>query len=407
MQPAHYITYTAEQLLSDAYFLESERNPTPGSEAFWQAAQRSSTVLAEEITLARALLRHIRRPAVLLPEEEVARLWQRIDRANKRNKRAVRLRYIAVAAAAAVLLLVMGNNGFFRSHPQTDITAFAEQTDTLDAGSTEVRLIISPRKIVSVKEKSARIRYESGGQVRIDSRTIAAADSSFRPGEAPFNQLIVPVGRTSFIAFSDGTRAWVNSGSRLVYPSVFSGGKREIYVEGEVFLEVTPDKRNPFVVKTNRMQVQVLGTSFNVNAYKNEALQQVVLVTGRVEVKTGRKETRILSPSEMLSLGNREVAVKTVDVNEYVTWKDGFYQYRHERLSAVFKRLGRYYGKEILYQEAVGRMTCSGKLDLRRSLPEVIENIQRAVPVLAKETDNGLFIYVEPLKSQPDENLKK
>lgn len=407
MQPANYTTYKAEQLLSDAYFLESERNPTPESEAFWREAQAGSPALAEEITVARALLRHMRRPAPLLGADEVARLWQRIDKANKRSERAVRLRYIAVAAAAAVaLLLVMGNKRIFHSHPQPDITAFAAKTDSPDASSSEVRLIISPQKVVAVKDKSARIRYDSDGQVQIDSRT-AVADSSLRPDEAFYNQLIVPVGRTSFIVFSDGTKAWVNSGSRLVYPSVFAGGKREIYVEGEVFLEVTPDKRTPFMVKTNRMQVQVLGTSFNVNAYKNEALQQVVLVKGRVEVKAGQKEARKLSPSEMLSFVGREVSVKTVDVNEYVTWKDGFYQYRHEKLSEVFKRLGRYYGKEIVYDEEVGRMTCSGKLDLRSSLPEVIANIQRAAPVLARETDNGLYFYVKPLKSQPDGNLKK
>lgn len=407
MQPANYTTYKAEQLLSDAYFLESERNPTPESEAFWREAQAGSPALAEEITVARALLRHMRRPAPLLGADEVARLWQRIDKANKRSERAVRLRYIAVAAAAAVaLLLVMGNKRIFHSHPQPDITAFAAKTDSPDASSSEVRLIISPQKVVAVKDKSARIRYDSDGQVQIDSR-MAVADSSLRPDEAFYNQLIVPVGRTSFIVFSDGTKAWVNSGSRLVYPSVFAGGKREIYVEGEVFLEVIPDKRTPFMVKTNRMQVQVLGTSFNVNAYKNEALQQVVLVKGRVEVKAGQKEARKLSPSEMLSFVGREVSVKTVDVNEYVTWKDGFYQYRHEKLSEVFKRLGRYYGKEIVYDEEVGRITCSGKLDLRSSLPEVIANIQRAAPVLAKETDNGLYFYVKPLKSQPDGNLKK
>lgn len=407
MQPANYITYKAEQLLNDAYFLESERNPTPESEAFWREAQTGNPGLADEIAVARAWLQQLNRPSVLLPEEEVAQLWQRIQKANKRSGRVVRLRYLAVAAAAVALLLVMGNKRIFRSHPQPDITAFAQQTDMSDACSTEVRLVISPRKVVAVKEKSARIRYDSDGQVQIDSRAVAAADSSLRPDEVFYNQLIVPAGRTSFIAFSDGTKAWVNSGSRLVYPSVFAAGKREVYVEGEVFLEVTPDKRKPFVVKTNRMQVQVLGTSFNVHAYKDEAVQQVVLVKGRVEVKAGQKEVRILSPSEMLSFGSREVSVKTVDVNEYVTWKDGFYQYRHEKLSEVFKRLERYYGKEILYDEEAGRMTCSGKLDLRSSLPEVIANIQRAAPVLAKETDNGLYFYVKPLKSQPDGNLKK
>ncbi len=86
--------------------------------------------------------------------------------------------------------------------------------------------------------------------------------------EHSFNQLIVPNGKRSTLALEDGTKMWINAGSRVIYPNKFKKNKREIYVDGEVYMEVARDEERPFVVKTNMLDVQVLGTSFNVMAYK-------------------------------------------------------------------------------------------------------------------------------------------
>ena len=90
----------------------------------------------------------------------------------------------------------------------------------------------------------------------------------------------------SSLTFSDGTKIWVNSGSKVIYPVSFEKKKREIYVEGEVYLDVTHDTSWPFVVRTQQVDVKVLGTSFNVSAYKDDSNMQVTLVEGKVEVNT-------------------------------------------------------------------------------------------------------------------------
>lgn len=407
MQPIDYQNFKAEELLTDEYFTESERHPTAESAAFWKEAQRSDARLAGEIAVARDLLRVVRQPGARLAQDEADRLWRRIEKANGRNERMLRLRYAAVAAAAVVLLVVMvGRLPLFPSQPP-DIRTFAEASDTFRLEPADVQLVISSREVVAVKEDSVRIHYDPAGDISVNSRPIANAGTEIRPDKAEYNQLIVPLGRRSFVTFSDGTRVWVNAGTRLVYPASFPAGKREIYVEGEIYLEVAPDASKPFIVKTNRMQVRVLGTHFNVNAYKDEACQQIVLVEGKVEVTTGRKERRTLHPDEMLSYGDRGMSVRTVDVDNYVMWKDGYYRYEQERLSEVFKRLAKYYGKTITYEDAVGRMTCSGKLDLKNELSGVIETIRRAAPVAVRQTGNELYFYVEPLKSNTNGNLKK
>ena len=88
---------------------------------------------------------------------------------------------------------------------------------------------------------------------------------------------IVPVGRRSSITFADGTRLWVNSGSKVVYPVKFAKEKREIFVEGEIYLHVSRDEQKPFIVKTHQMDIKVLGTQFNVTAYENEANMQMCI----------------------------------------------------------------------------------------------------------------------------------
>lgn len=90
----------------------------------------------------------------------------------------------------------------------------------------------------------------------------------------------------------------------------FCKNQREIYVEGEVYLEVAPDKNRPFIVRTDNMQVRVLGTKFNVTAYNDDALKRVVLVSGKVEVRTNEKERVLLKPNQLFAYENNRIQVK-------------------------------------------------------------------------------------------------
>lgn len=129
--------------------------------------------------------------------------------------------------------------------------------------SNDIQLILSEGRKLVMDGKESRLHYKEGGKIAISSGKTQLDEEN----ETGYNQLIVPSGKRSFITFSDGTRVAVNANTRIVYPSEFSGHKREIYVNGEVYLQVSPDKKHPFVVKTNRMEVEVLGTEFNVSAY--------------------------------------------------------------------------------------------------------------------------------------------
>ncbi len=185
---------------------------------------------------------------------------------------------------------------------------------------------------------------------------------------------------------------YVNAGTRVFYPAVFKKDKREILVEGEVFLEVEKDPSRPFIVKTNRFEVKVLGTQFNVCAYKEDAFTSVVLVNGSVEVNSGKNNRSVLSPNQMIKVNDKGTDIKEVDVFEYICWKDNMMMLNGRKVGETLDRLSRYYGRNIWYNEEIGNIPISGKLDLRENMEDVINIICQSMFLQYKTDANNNII---------------
>jgi Fe2+-dicitrate sensor, membrane component len=252
--------------------------------------------------------------------------------------------------------------------------------------NTDIQLILSEKENLKIAGKESQLKYTKNGKFSINSNVEQKLDD----GEDTYNQLIVPAGKRSSIIFSDGTRMDVNANTRVVYPVVFSHNKREIYVEGEVYLQVSPDKSRPFIVRTDRMDVQVLGTAFDVCTNPDRTLSTVVLVHGKVWVQTSDKQQKILNPGEMLSyIDNNEIGVRNVDVSEYISWAEGYYEFHKEPIRNIVNKLTRYYGKKIAIASELLNITFSGKLDLRDDLQDVLESIAGTMPADVITTKDG------------------
>lgn len=149
---------------------------------------------------------------------------------------------------------------------------------------------------------------------------------------------------------TDGTKVWLNGGSKLTYPDKFRGGTREITLEGEAFLEVAHDAKNPFIVRTGAVKTQVLGTSFNVKAYPEDAFVKVDVLTGKVGVIPGTAETVFLTPSQEAVINKKDhTALKTggVDVATLIGWKDGGLVFKNRLLPEVLNALQHRYNISI------------------------------------------------------------
>lgn len=191
----------------------------------------------------------------------------------------------------------------------------------------------------------------------------------------------------------DGTHLWVNSGTRVIYPTHFERDQREIYVEGEVFLDVRRNEKAPFIVRTKDFQVQVLGTSFNISAYSSEKTSSVVLVEGSVNIKSHNQQQVKLAPGQLVNIHSDQLDTpQNVDVEPYICWIKNILMYTDDSLDKVFRKLNLYYGKEFVLDTEVERMQVSGKLDLKDKLEDVLHTISYSAPIEYKEVGDKIYV---------------
>lgn len=187
---------------------------------------------------------------------------------------------------------------------------------------------------------------------------------------------IAPEGHRTEAVLTDGTEICLNSGSRLDILS--SGdGERRVRLAGEAYLDVAHDDARPFVVETSRMEVKVLGTSFDVSTYGD--IHSVVLVEGSVEVEnTGSNEKTVIKPDQMYRYDGStgESRVEQVDAASMTTWKDGYLDIRNMTVQELFIQLERYYGVSIVCNDIPEtQLTMSGKLILESRIDSVLDNL--------------------------------
>ena len=323
-------------------------------------------------------------------EDEV---WKKIQEGIITQKRAKvkRLVYLVISSAACLLFLLGIANHLIPFASLIDKEIRLADVPVPDIASDSIMLYTSPDNFLKVEDHSS-ITYNKEGSVLVKSKTIAHIDHKKEAKGKLFNQIIVPPGKRTNVVFADGTKIYVNAGTRVVYPEVFSDDSREIYVEGEIYLEVFRDESRPFIVRTEKMNVRVLGTTFNISAYKNQTESSVVLVEGKVEVELINKQKIKVSPNEMVLLSGGEMNKKIVDVYDYISWKDNLLKLNAEPLHKVLYKLSNYYGRKILFDNTLASIPISGKLDLRDNLEDVINILAETAPIIITNTDDTIIV---------------
>ena len=192
-----------------------------------------------------------------------------------------------------------------------------------------------------------------GTVVTNDSNRLAYKQGhSGNPSALEYNTIIIPRGGEYQLILSDGSRVWLNSDTRLRYPVSFIGEKREVYLEGEAYFEVSPSDK-PFEVHGGGQSVCVLGTSFNVMAYGDEAKVQTTLVSGSVRVVLDQSDkTVLLTPGHQAEMDKNigKISMREVNVENYIGWKDKLFIFDEEDLVTIMKKLARWYDVDIIIE---------------------------------------------------------
>jgi len=198
------------------------------------------------------------------------------------------------------------------------------------------------------------------------------------------------------VLLPDSSQVWLNKGSKLVYNADFKGTTREVQLEGEAFFEVQPDTQRPFVIKTEDAQIKVLGTSFNLRSYPEEAREELVVATGKVAFNAEEGTTVTIVTSGYAASLNRQsntITKQRVSDENAWAWKSGRLQFEDQPLKEVLPDIERYYGVKLhLQNPGLGNCRFTGSFQ-KAELKEVLQVLAATLQLDYKEVNNHTYTF--------------
>lgn len=401
--------YDLIDFINDKSFTNWVVKPTEDNNQYWLEFLKKYPEKQHDINIATIIIQNTSSKNKLINEKKAEVLWLKIKASTLSNKNKKRMLYYFSAAAGFLILISIGFWQFhFKLSTKSDIDYSNIAPPVII--NNQVQLILADQSRMFLVDDEPTLMYQSDGSLHTSNQEIDASKSandinsvsSIENEKVLFNQILVPRGKRSSIIFNDGTKLWLNSGSRAIYPVVFTGSRREIYIEGEAFLEVSQNKSMPFIVKTNNLEVKVLGTSFNIKAYPEEEISSIVLVEGHVNIKTDLNHSVELKPEQMYQYSAQtglSATASNIDIFEHIGWKFGWLLCSSENLGSVFTKLMRYYNIEIITQDPiVNKYKITGKLELQENLNDVMKAVSIASSVDYKIVDEKKIIITKKMK---------
>ena len=394
-----YSKYQVTDYLTDDYFIDSMLHPTLETEEFWKNSIDDKKIDINEFISAFMNLKNLHENKPEVPSERIDLVFDRIQTTiNSKKKKTIRFNYFRYIAAACSIVGIISLSVFsYLKIQQKDtnqqIADFArENIIHTKQPSNEIQLV-SGNQTLAVQGVQAKVEYDENGKLKVNKQAVLANQSSqSAKASTVYNQLRVPYGKRAFLTLSDGTTLWVNTGTTVIYPTTFAKEKREIYVEGEVYAEVFHDSKHPFIIKTEKIDVQVLGTVFNVTAYKEDKQTNVVLVSGSVSVKPQSGKPTVIKPNQLFAYTDKASTLRTVDVENYTSWHEGIYIFHNEPIEDILLRLSRYYNVTMKLPSNPSGISCSGKLELKDDLKQLLDGLSEITHLSYGEKNNEYII---------------
>lgn len=288
---------------------------------------------------------------------------------------------------AAIICVFLGFVIAFKQQekPISPIEQFAKEnsTKTFFEKNDKVKLILAGKETINVADSSTIAYNSSGSKISINNRQLVQKN----PIGLQYNTVLVPYGKRAQLSLADGTLVWLNSGSKLIYPTAFNTQSREVFLEGEGIFDVAHNKERPFFVRAaNNYSVRVVGTIFNVSCYSGDTKVITALLRGKVRVAYAKKgifaENVIqtdLEPGMIATLDKKNQRIRTTveDVTSLFSWRQGYYDFSKQKLSLVLDKLTRYYNVTFVMNKGNGQNeTYSGAFKLNDDLDKVVKTLE-------------------------------
>ena len=292
-------------------------------------------------------------------------------------------------SAAAVLLIVSTGLFFYlkKSQDNVSVQKIARHiqdsvTTPISPGSNKAVITLADGSQISLTDSlTGKIAEQNGVQItKTANGKLEYSKSDDKAYAATYNTIATPRGGQFQVVLPDGTEVWLNAASSLKYPTSFNSSERRVELTGEAYFEVAHDKARPFrVISANNQEVEVLGTHFNINSYKEEREIKTTLLEGSVKVsQLVTHSTKILIPGQQaISTTGSAVLVKDADLREVVAWKNGEFVFNDQTLQTIMHQIARWYDVDIEYAgDQTGNKIFGGTISRFENINQVLEILE-------------------------------
>jgi transmembrane sensor len=337
----------------------------------------------------------------LLYELKHPKHWEQMHQKMRHSRQHIFIRKISKVAAIFIGFMVIALGVYYVSRPSQIIPINQKMAiEKIQPGGAKAILSLDDGSVITLdnaqngvlaKQGNTKITKLVNGQL-VYSTTLKLPHADI----ISYNTLSIPRGGEYQLTLPDGTKVWLNSDTKLRYPTLFSGNTREVsLLKGEAYFEVAKNPKCPFILKVNnKADIKVLGTHFNVMAYEDEPEMETTLVEGSVNVNSSNGTTINLTPGQQSRLKS-DGSLSKMEVNTfaYTAWKDGIFFFNNEDMGSIMRKLNRWYNVNIEFEtDGAKNVVFFGKLKRYETIDKILEMIRLTHKVDYTLKENTIWI---------------
>lgn len=317
---------------------------------------------------------------------------------NQKSFRIIRSSFLKYAAMF-IITLSIGAAGFWSFYRNQKSYVYNAVADSGKNGKSQLHL--TNGTIVDLEKDNSKIALSNDQKITIDNEKVIDLNNTRQADESKMNEVVVPFGKKSQLTLEDGTKVWLNAGSRMAFPTKFTGKKREIFLVGEGYFEVAHNQKCPFYVNTADIAIKVLGTKFDISAYGLDKLIETVLIEGKVAISEQSamafiKRESILMPNQKASYDRNDHSIVVKDepnVDYAIAWTEGVFKFYRQSINDVLNKLQRYYNVQFILSPGFpAEDLISGKLYLKDSIEQIMKSLDIVVKLQYRIVGNKIYV---------------
>lgn len=358
-------------------------------------AENSTSLLSDEIV---KMIIAEEEHAVDVVEEKWNPVLNKILAVDKPSRSPKRILMKSLKWAAAAVVFIVFSFAAYLSLQKKKEHVFA--TDVAPGKNKAILTLADGKKISLSDAMNGDIAKEAGFSITktADGQLVYNVAGSENVNDSRLNTISTPNGGEWQIQLPDGSMVWLNAASSIQYSlNIGTAKQRVVKLDGEAYFEVAKNATHPFIVETDKQSVEVLGTHFNINSYKDERLTKTTLLEGSVRVSHNiTNESEVLKPGEQSFVSVSGMDIKEVNVDEAIAWKNGYFMFNNERQESILRKVARWYNVEIEYADADAKeVMYYGTVSRFEKISKVLRKFEQTGEVRFDIKGNKVIVYKE------------